>query len=266
MLSGDQSIVFSMNLSNNISLPQDALKICVLSGHYPGRGIIDFQRNHIEYASHHGYCYINASFYCNVSNPFFNKIIYILNYLPYFDYIFWIDDDALFVDFKRPLNSLICDAELVICSSPKNKSIFTKISTGQFLIKRSNWSTRILNDIIKIDMTSVQRLFESRPDLGYFTNGDQDAMIYMLEMSYGYDRVFIHDSSAFNSRVEDMGSTNTVPFIVHLTGSWRKKIHDYRLLRNFSPFQMLRSDVCLIKLELSRMSKHLVSFARSYFV
>src|SRR5262245_41615734 len=75
-------------------------RIAVVSGHYPASSFEAFV-NHRAYCSRHGYTYIFANWPTGERNRYLNKIRYIQAYHSLFDYIFWIDDDAFFLDLDR---------------------------------------------------------------------------------------------------------------------------------------------------------------------
>jgi hypothetical protein len=148
-----------------------------------------------------------------------NKIGYIRNYISLFDYIFWIDDDAFFIDHSRKIESILPQGNsfMSVCKSPEWKKLKTKISSGQFVIKCNDVAEQFLVSTEKTELKIVKEWW--KPEHGYFTNGDQDAMVYLMETNEKFKHVDIHPANVFNSRIEDLetGHGQGV-FILHLTG------------------------------------------------
>jgi hypothetical protein len=69
-------------------------------------------------------------------NVYLNKFYFIQHYIDLFDYIFWIDDDAFFLDIKKGLEEFIPANENIIsiCKSPSNKAIKAVLNSGAFMI------------------------------------------------------------------------------------------------------------------------------------
>lgn len=108
--------------------------------------------NHHEYANKHGYSYIKKI----VSNddyqnwhPTWIKIDVIKTYLNIFDYLVWIDADAVFVNQEIRIEDLIEERiDLVIPKMELDKvsgNIWTHTTTGFMIWKNSKWSHDILN-------------------------------------------------------------------------------------------------------------------------
>jgi hypothetical protein len=201
--------------------------VLVLSGHYPGTRFAS-PANHVAYAKAHGYTYIHCNWPTGSENPYFNKISYVEHYLPHFDYVFWIDDDAFFLDLGRSVEPFLPSGAqfLSICSSPSYKAIRTPISSGQFIISRVDRSYEFLRSTATTSLSEVASWW--RTDLGMFTNGDQDAMYYQLMTDPRFEggaTIFPH--TAFNSRVDELG-VGPAPFVLHFTGTLNRKLHDYK--------------------------------------
>lgn len=191
--------------------------ILIVSGRYPITEFLSAE-NHKAYASKFGYRYSHCSWPGKSKNPYFNKIEYILEHFDKYDYIFWIDDDAFFIDFEFDIASLIPNknAMVTICSSPEYKSIWTYISSGQFMMRCCDETKNFLKDVIDADLDIIKSWWDESK-YGFFTNGDQDAMVYLAE-NY-YNNIFdIRPSSLFNSRLEDIINNEEVN-ILHITGS-----------------------------------------------
>jgi len=110
--------------------------------------------NHHEYANKHGYSYIKKI----VSNddyqnwhPTWIKIDVIKTYLSIFDYLVWIDADAVFVNQEIRIEDLIEESvDLVIPKMELDKingNVWTHTTTGFMIWKNSKWSHNILNTL-----------------------------------------------------------------------------------------------------------------------
>lgn len=201
------------------------MKLGILSGHYPGVRF-NSQINHKCYADSHGYHYIFNGSPEPDRRRYFSKIETILRYLPLFDWIFWIDDDAYFTDFRIPLTRFLdasSAAEFVICKSPSTKTLFTKFSSGQFLLQNSPRAHEFLRAVLAVDLAAVKEAW--RDELGYFTRGDQDAMVHLVEtdprFSGGFCRILDHD--CFNNRDFEYRNSIDEHFLVHFTGRTKQQ-------------------------------------------
>lgn len=110
--------------------------------------------NHHEYANLHGYSYIKElvrnSDYTDW-HPTWIKIDVIKRYLPLFDYVAWIDADAVFVNHAVKIEDLVSGGvDLVIPKMEKDRltgNTWTKTSTGFMVWKNSEWSSQTLNEL-----------------------------------------------------------------------------------------------------------------------
>ena len=200
-------------------------RICVLSGRYPV-SVFESYPNHKAYCDRHGYTYISCSWPTGAINPYINKMRYIQAYYHLFDFIFWIDDDAFFIDQSQPLDRHMPQSQnfLSICSSPDFKEIFTFISSGQFMLRCDKTGREFIDSVENTDLSVVKSWWTE--EMGYYSNGDQDAMVYLLHTDNkfeGYDR---HHYKEFNSRVENLLQGESV-FLLHITGTEQRKWETY---------------------------------------
>ena len=193
----------------------------IISGYYPG---VRFgsQVNHQTYADQHGYHYVYNGAPPRRARSFFTKIETILRYQPLFDWVFWIDDDAYFTDFRAPLSALlenVGDHDLLICKSPSTKQVFTKLSSGQFFLRATPRARAFLEAALQTDLEMVRRWW--RPELGLFSEGDQDAFVYLTETDPRFRDGFVKiaDHSAFNNRDFEYRESLSEHFLVHFTGT-----------------------------------------------
>ncbi|MBY0510255.1 MAG: hypothetical protein K2P94_08870 [Rhodospirillaceae bacterium] len=207
------------------------MKIGVVSGFYPGRRF-NSHVNHAAYCRTHGYYYIDASQPGQDTRRFFRKIEVIDQYLDLFDWLYWIDDDAYFTDFSKPLHSfldLLNGEQMLICASPSTKKIFTKFSSGQFFLRNGPEAKEFLRAAKKVDLEYVKNQFW-REDLGFFSNGDQDAFVYLTEAHPLFRENFIKiiDHNHFNNRDFEFVARPEEHFLVHFTGKTKIQAkHDF---------------------------------------
>ena len=212
------------------------MKVCIVSGRYP---ISKFNSavNHKIYADKFGYTYINCNWPTKISNPYFNKINYLLSYVDLFDYLVWIDDDAFFYNFDKDIMDYkpIGDNIVSFCKSPDYKKLKTYISSGQFIMKCSDLAKEFLKETLIVDLKEVKKWW--KPNLGYFSNGDQDAFVYLLLNNFKYkSKVAIYNYKNFNSRVDNLfGEDEHQPLVLHFTGTVEVKNSDYlKVQRHFN--------------------------------
>lgn len=212
------------------------MRVCILSGRYPATSF-DSSINHRLYADTYGYHYIHCNWPTLAKNPYNNKIYYLLKYIDLFDYIFWIDDDAFFFDFGVDISDYLPlgDQVLTACKSPCFKELKTYLSSGQFFIKCDTKGKKFLEDVLATDLAVVKKWWIE--DLGFFTNGDQDSMVYQLLTNTKYQNSYkLFDYKSFNSRPENILERVDAhePFILHFTGKPEIKEKNYVLIQNVS--------------------------------
>jgi hypothetical protein len=201
------------------------MKLGIVSGFYPGFRV-ESAINHKAYADKHGYHYIYNFTPERDPRYIFYKIETLLRYIDLFDWVFWIDDDAYFTNFSIPLASfldLAGDAQMLICKSPSTKKVITKYSSGQFFLKSSPQAKDFLRAALAVNLEKVKAFW--REDLGLFTNGDQDAIVYLSEVDPRYNSGFIKsvDHNQFNNRDFEYEKDLSEHFLVHFTGAEKQK-------------------------------------------
>lgn len=204
------------------------MKVCIVSGRYPATDF-DSAINHKVYADRYGYTYAHCNWPTKEQNRYLNKMHYIRMYIDAYDYIVWIDDDAFFFDFEKDIMMYAPTGEafLSICKSPSYKTLKTFFSSGQFILKSSKESKDFIDQVIQQDLNVVKSWWTE--DLGYFSNGDQDAMIYLLKTNPIFkNATILHDYKSFNSRPENLFKDDVHhPMILHFTGKVEIKKHNY---------------------------------------
>jgi hypothetical protein len=138
-------------------------KICILTSYtdhirWNDYGKCDYgdfaSLNHHEYSNKHGYSYVKEI----VKNddyldwhPTWIKIDVLKKYLPLYDYVVWIDADAVFVNQEIKIEDMITDnVDLVIPKLEVDRvsgNMWTHTTTGFMVWKNSEWSHNILNEL-----------------------------------------------------------------------------------------------------------------------
>jgi hypothetical protein len=137
------------------------MKICILTSYtdyirWDNYGKCDYgdfsSLNHHEYSNKHEYSYIKEI----VKNedyidwhPTWIKIDILKKYLPLYDYVVWVDSDAVFVNQDISIENLIGDGiDLVIPKLELDRvsgNMWTHTTTGFMIWKNSEWSNNVLN-------------------------------------------------------------------------------------------------------------------------
>ncbi|WP_439151542.1 putative nucleotide-diphospho-sugar transferase [Winogradskyella sp.] len=209
------------------------MSVCIISGRYPETKFKSYI-NHKVYADYYGYNYVHCNWPTRNTNNYFNKVVYVLSYLNNFEYVIWIDDDAFFFDFETDImNYAPKDGSFIsFCKSPTFKNIKTILSSGQFIVKSNSDSEKFFKDILNTDLKIVKDWW--RDELGYFSNGDQDAMVYHLLENINYkNKMDLYDYRYFNSRYENLFDIDKhKPLILHFTGTKKIKEENYLKTQN----------------------------------
>ena len=178
--------------------------------------------NHELYARAHGYTYI-FDIAPTENWKYFAKLEKIAKFLPLFDWLFWIDDDAFFMQRHVPLTRFleaVPEATVVFCESPVNEDKWTWLSSGNFFIRNTPLAAQFLQDVIATDREAVERWWDSSV-YGHYTKGDQDAIVYQLVTNPLYSQpgfLVRLPFEAFNSRPTHFTESAKDQFLVHVTG------------------------------------------------
>lgn len=169
--------------------------------------------NHHEYANKHGYSYVkkivNNDDYLNW-HPTWIKIDVLKTYLPIFDYVVWIDADAVFVNQDIKIEDFIIDdVDLVIPKLENDRvsgNVWTHTTTGFMIWKNSDWSKKILNTLWNEPKEFRFEFFHEQTRL--------DELIYDNFKSEGGDKIL-------NKTIEDiekpikLGNIRVLPYSYH---------------------------------------------------
>jgi hypothetical protein len=110
--------------------------------------------NHLNYANTHNYSFIKRivkdSDYSNW-HPTWVKIDMLIKTLPLFDYVVWIDSDAIFINEKIKIEEFISEnIDLIIPKLEIDRltdKIHTNTTTGFMIWKNSDWSMNMLKNM-----------------------------------------------------------------------------------------------------------------------
>jgi len=138
-------------------------RICILTSYtdhirWDNYGKCDYgdyaSLNHHEYSNKHGYSYIKEIVknddYTNW-HPTWIKIDVLKKYLPLYDYVVWIDADAVFYRQEIKIEDLIEEGiDLVIPKLEIDRitgNVWTNTTTGFMIWKNSEWSRKTLDTL-----------------------------------------------------------------------------------------------------------------------
>jgi hypothetical protein len=177
--------------------------------------------NHHFYAEKNQYTYI-FDITPTENTKFFRKVDKILKFIDLFDYILWIDDDAIFTNFDKKIEDFIALApneDFIFCESPLCPTgIWTFLSAGNFIIKNTENAKEIIKKCLSTDLNYVKSWWDSSK-CGFFTNSDQDVWVYLIntEKNVNYKRLVY---SEFNARVYHFVDNRTLNqhFLCHFVG------------------------------------------------
>lgn len=110
--------------------------------------------NHLEYANKHGYSYIKEivqdSNYTEW-HPTWIKIDVLKKFLPLYDYVVWIDADAVFINQEIKIEEFILEnVDLVIPKLEIDRNtniVWTNTTSGFMVWKNTEWSLNTLNTL-----------------------------------------------------------------------------------------------------------------------
>jgi hypothetical protein len=186
--------------------------------------------NHALYCKKYGYDYLFDATPYSLKSPVDQKIHSALNALKRStcDWIFWIDDDAYFVDFDIPLDRFLpADpaVDFIFCKSPVNpQGLWTMINAGIYFVRNSPSAIALLSDVLAVDRKAVQAAWNPEMYGHYVSPGSDQARFTHLFVTRDMigKSVQILDFSAFNSRVYHFHKSYDEHFICHLAASQDK--------------------------------------------
>jgi hypothetical protein len=183
----------------------------IVSGSYPKRFISDI--NHKAYAKAHNYRYIYDSTNYNLKSVYDHKLMSILNLEVDNEWWMWIDDDAFFMQMNNPIIDMPSEKLLLFPKSPINPNgEWTFISSGNFFFKNNKDVHDFFKMVLNTNIDDVKQWWTD--DLGMFTYGDQDKIVYNLKKTNMLSNTKIVGWELFNARPYHFKNANDY-FLVH---------------------------------------------------
>lgn len=183
-----------------------------------------------EYSKKHGYDYIDDSTICDHTRPIpWSKILLIMRYLPTYDYVVWIDADAMILDLEQKLEDKIqlMNDKLIMVGM-----LDSCINTGVMFVKNDPMSYIFLMTLYN------QTQFVSNK---YYGNFEQDAFQYMLEKDIDNMAKYIHilPEDMHLSIQSFLRNLTSKSFILHLAGFREERLNwtVSGLFKRFYPLQ-----------------------------
>lgn len=179
--------------------------------------------NHQFYADQHNYTYI-YDIAPTINSVYKNKIEKILKYMDLFDWVFWIDDDAFFLQYQKPLDNFLRankKYDLIYCKSPLNQGKWTYLSSGNFFLRSNRKTKEFLLSCLSTDISVARDTWNEEED-GMFTNGDQDIMVHLLKRDKRFSKGGFSvclPYETFNTRPFHFEKSTDEHFLVHFTGN-----------------------------------------------
>ena len=161
------------------------------------------------YARKYGYDFkVERQRLANDRAPQWDKVMAVAKYLPNYDYVFWIDSDAIFTNHSIPLEKFIRLGKgynLLICDDTSNGGY---INTGTMFFKNSSWSREFLRQWWNIGNTSVYN---------YRFAHEQTILKTLLQSNQfgAYENTKIFDIHDFNSSYPWYAHFTKDTFILH---------------------------------------------------
>jgi hypothetical protein len=207
----------------------------IVSGSYPKRFISDI--NHKAYAKAHNYRYIYDSTNYNLKSVYDHKLVSILNLEVDNEWWMWIDDDAFFMQMNNPIIDMPSEKLLLFPKSPINPNgEWTFISSGNFFFKNNKIVHDFFKMVLNTNIDDVKRWWTD--DLGMFTYGDQDKIVYNLKETNMLNNTEIVGWELFNARPYHFKNSNDY-FLVHFATPGISKEDSILSFKNKFNFQDL---------------------------
>jgi hypothetical protein len=183
----------------------------IISGSFPKRFSSDI--NHRHYAEQHGYKYIFDDNKYDIQSVFDHKQKSILSLPIDNEWWMWIDDDAFFMQVEVAIGAMPDDKLFVFPKSPVNpEGGWTFISSGNFFFKNTKEVHNFFIMVLNTDIDLVKDWWTD--DLGMFTHGDQDKIVYNLKETPMLNYTEIVGWELFNARPYHFKESNDY-FLVH---------------------------------------------------
>lgn len=198
------------------------MRICILTSYtdqirWDNYGKCDYgdyaSLNHHEYANKHGYSYIKEivkdSDYTEW-HPTWIKIDVIKKYLPFFDYVVWIDADAVFVNQHIKIEEFITEnVDLVLPKLEVDRNtgnMWTHTTTGFMIWKNSEWSKNILSELWNNPSQYRFEFFHEQTRL--------DELLFPIFTNEGGDNILHKKIEDIENPIK-LGNIRVIPYSYH---------------------------------------------------
>lgn len=133
------------------------------------------------YANQHGYDYFHYNHITDVSRPpAWSKISMILEFLPKYDWIVWIDGDAMITNNKIKLESFLStNKDLIIARFPDSIEFPGHLNSGIMFIKNSKAMKDFFSDISNSSEYNFHPWWEQAAIINYYRNHPKDFEIHV---------------------------------------------------------------------------------------
>jgi len=181
--------------------------------------------NKQHYCKKYNYTFVNFNERFSKRHCPWDKIQCTLKVINWFDYVVWVDADAVFNNQTITLESIINehpDKDVLVCKDPcyTDERPHCMINTGIMIFKNTNTSIQLLNDTwnscgdYNIDVLN-KHSYDGYPH-------EQGALINMIKTDKYSNCYFLYEQSKFNTHPN---YSNNETFIVHFMGSRQSISH-----------------------------------------
>ena len=210
-------------------------RLLLLSSHT--RPALTSAINHQAYSLSHGYDYLFDATPYRTKSRHDQKLHSVIANLPRCDWLMWLDDDAYVMNQSIAAERFIPEddgTDFVFCSSPDDtQGIWTVINSGIFFVRNSPRARDTLEEAVATDLVDVDAWWREG-DHGYFTNGDQDKLVYVFERKGMLgSSVRVVRYSEFNARPRHFTDSRDQHFICHFAGVPDKRAAIAEMRRRF---------------------------------
>lgn len=190
--------------------------------------------NKIMYSSIHRYHFIQEfELLDKTRSASWNKILFLQEHLPNYDWIWWTDADSLVMNMEIRLENIIDEDDDDICAPDMIiTEDYNGLNAGQFLIRNCDWSIEFLKRVYNEDQFINHHWWEQAAIQTVLSND-----------SYANLHLEVTHQSVMNSIVHsnpELTSYEPGDFIAHFAGLGREKHNLIGLMRKYAygePFQ-----------------------------
>jgi hypothetical protein len=201
------------------------MKICVVSLatkelDYMNDAILNKQ----HYCNLYNYTFVNYTERLSMRHCPWDKIQCVIKTLNWFDYVVWVDADAVFNNLSIKFEDIINehkDKDLLICKDPCfNAGLHCMINTGVMIFKNTDKSKKLLNDVWNSSSDYCVDTLNKHSYDGY--PHEQGKLAQMLNEDEYSNCYFLYEQGKFNTH-PNCSNQNT--FIIHYMGSRQSETH-----------------------------------------